>query len=230
MKKAIAILAVIGLLLVPAALAEENADLSSLTGDWYADLSGMSIQMTLEENGSYELLFPGEEAVGGTWEEQDGYLCLDGELPPEVTVLGDTLQWTDTMVFFTREPVETYTPAEVAAEGSEGLYTGYWQCAYVDRNGTAVPALAAQDRTDLYVEGTSAILGGPSFGDTLVRMAYEDGAMVCEADGASVRMEIQEDCMLRLTVSGEGKTQTWYMTPAYSPLFEEDVDTETDST
>ena len=48
-------------------------------GDWYAELSGLAIQLTLAEDGAYALLVPGSEPLAGVWAEEDGRLILDGE-------------------------------------------------------------------------------------------------------------------------------------------------------
>ena len=221
MKKIFIILVMAALLLIPAALAEENAaDSSDLTGAWYAEVNGLPIQMGLAEDGTYTLMFPGIETLEGTWEEQEGYICMDGVLPPEITILGDQLKWTGSPIYFSREEAETYVPAKPKTEIPKSFYEGYWQCAYVDVGGTAVPALVVQDETDLYIEGSSAILGGPSLGDTLVRMTYENGAFSCENDGTAVKIELQEDEFLRLTVSGETGTQIRYLLPAYSAMLD----------
>ena len=219
MKKLFVILLALGLFLIPAALAEE---ISTYAGVWYAEQNGMPIQMNLQEGGTYTLLFPGADPIDGTWEEQTGYICLDGVQPPELMVLGENLKWSGTMLFFTQESVETYIPADVIAEAPEGILNGYWQCVFVNRNGTVFPALAVQDRTDLYVEGTSAVLGGPVLGDVLVRMTAENGALAGEAEAGAVRIEMQQDELLRLTITGsDGSPQVWYLIRTYSPLIDE---------
>ncbi len=196
-----------------------QAEETSLTGVWYADLDGIPIAMNLNEDGGYSLQFPGEEPVDGTWEEQEGgFICLDGEEPPEVLILGDKLKWADSMVFFGREQDSNYyQPAEVNGELPGELYAGYWQCAFVDVGGTAVPAMTMHDRTDLYIEGNSVILGGPAFRDVLVRMTFENGGLNGENEGAAVKLEMQADAFLRMTVTGEdGSVETRYLLPGYS--------------
>lgn len=217
MRKLTVILLALGLLLVSAAAAEETA----LTGVWYAEINGRPVQMELAEDGAYTLMIPGMETLEGTWEEQGDTICMDSVQPPEITVLGDRLKWTGSPLFFTREEPETYAPAEPAATISEGYYIGYWKSAYVDVDGINVPALAIQDRTDLYIEGTSVILGGPELGNVLVRMTLENGVLSGDSDGRDVKIELLQDGFLRLTVAGTGEDpQTWYMLPAYSALLD----------
>ena len=229
MKKLISMMLCLSMMLLPtAAVLAEEAE-TSFTGAWYADLDGIPIQMTIEEDGVYSLQFPGEEPVSGTWEMQENfYLCLDGEQPPEVMILNDRLKWTNTTVFFSREAADrSYKPAEVNGEPTGDMYNGYWKCAYVDVGGTPAPAATMHDITDLYIEGSSAILGGPAFGDALVRMSFENGEMICENNGSSVQLQMQEDTLLRMTVTeADGTIKTRYLTPAYSPFLDEDGEEE----
>ena len=91
-------------------------------------------------------------------------------------------------------------------------FAGYWKAAYTDVGGTPVPARLLGDETDLYIEGSSAILGGPTLGDTQVKLTWENGALTSDIEGVKVRVQFQADGCLRLTVTGnESAPQTWYM-------------------
>ena len=217
MKKLLAILVVLGMLLLPGAMAEETTgDAAALTGDWYTIINGTCIRLNFAEDGTYTLAAAGRDPVAGTWEAQDGSICLDGVRPPEITAAGDLLEWTGQGVYFSREPVESYTPADLLAELPKGILNGYWVCAYADRNGAAVPAA---DGTDLYVEGQTVILGGPELGDTMVRLNTETGALAGDTESGYVRIGMQQDDMLRLTITGpDGVTQIRYMIRAISPV------------
>ncbi len=223
MKKIFMILAVIAMILVSAAAAEETND--PLAGAWYSAVNGKPIQMNLAEAGTYTLMIPGMETLEGTWEAQDGFICMDGVRPPELTILDENLlKWSASPLFFSREEVKVYAPAETKAETSSDSFEGYWKSSYVDVGGTAVPAMAEGDETDLYIEGTSAILGGPVLGDTLVRMSFENGMLCCTEGGEMVKIELQEDEFLRLTVTGSDATEkTWYLLPAYSALLDSEA-------
>ena len=41
-------------------------------GDWYADVAGMTVTLTLSEDGTYALSVAGGEAMTGKWEEKNG--------------------------------------------------------------------------------------------------------------------------------------------------------------
>ena len=138
-----------------------------------------------------------------------------------VRTVGDLLRLADAPVFFTREKPAFYAPAEPRAVEEADDFAGYWKSVYVDLQGTAVPAYTMKDETDLYVEGTSATLGGPVLGDTPVKRTFENGELAADNEGVKTRMQLQADGFLRLTVTGtETAPQTWYLSRAYSPALE----------
>ena len=213
MKKGTSIILILVLLLccIPAG-AEETA--TDIPGDWFGNLNGIPVKMTLNADGTYAVNIPGYEPETGTWEEQDGYVYLNGSETPECCVIGDKLFLNEVLVFFSREQQDVYTPAAPTAEIPTEAWRGYWVCAYVDVDGTAYPASLLNDKTDLYVEGTSAILGGPVLCDIQVKMESADGALTCEADGAAVALQMQEDGFLRMTLTVDGEDLVWYLLPA----------------
>ena len=229
MKKAFSLLLSLILFFVPAAFADENQEwqpVTFLSGAWYTDLSGVPVEMNLGEDGAYTIQIPGYVPETGTWELRDGFIYLDGSAVPEFNVMADKLLWSAAFTFFSREKTDTYLPAEVVAEIPVEIFGGYWKSVYVDVDGAAYPASALNDKTDLYVEGTSAILGGPVFHDAQVKMKNVNGALVCEVEGASVKLEIQQDGFLRLTLSFDGEGMIWYLLPAYSAALDPDAPTE----
>lgn len=219
MKKAMALIAACILALAALSVSAEE---SPVTGDWYTDMGGMPVQLTLAGDGSYTLAVPGGDSVTGTWVLDDGYIYMDGAAAPDMATMGgDMLVMSDGMTYFTREKIEGYAPAELRTDAVPADFAGYWQAAYVDVNGTPVTAYVLEDETDLYVEGSSAILGGPVLGDTQVKLAFGNGAFACESGGAKVQLQMQQDGYLRLTAAGtDGTVQTWYLIPAYSPALD----------
>ena len=196
--------------------AAENSELPT-SGTWYSSLSGIPVQLTMSEDGSYTSAAPGAEPVTGTWEERDGNIFLDGSETPELTVQDDKLLWNDMAAFFTREEQMVYTPAEIYADFDPALFRGYWKALYVDVDGAACLASALNDTTDLYVEGNSMILGGPLFGDLPVKAESADGALTCTAEGITVTLRMQQDNFLRMTVDTGEETMTWYLTAVGIP-------------
>ena len=196
--------------------AAENSELPT-SGTWYSSFSGIPVRLKLSEDGSYISDAPGAEPVTGTWEERDGNIFLDGSKTPELTMQDDKLLWNDMAAFFTREEQAVYTPAEILDDFDPDLFPGYWKAFCVDVDGTACLASALNDTTDLYVEGSSMILGGPLFGDLPVKGESTDGALVCIAEGITVTLRMQQDGFLRMTVDTGEETMTWYLTAVGIP-------------
>ena len=212
MKKYIALILACALALaVLPAFAEEATPVAV---DWYTSVDGVPYQLTLDPGGAYTFTDPRTEPKTGAWEFRDGYIYLDGSAEPSLYTQEDMLCLGDRGVFFTREKPAGYTPAEPAEDVQLEMFAGYWRSAFVDLNGEALPAAAMGDATDLYIEGHSAILGGPVLGDKQVKLAFENGALTCEIDGNSVLIQYQADECLRLTVTGSDTApRIWYLIP-----------------
>ena len=209
---------VMALLLFAAPMAGADPEQTgSVTGDWYASADGLPVHLLLDADNTFTFTAPGQEPVSGVWELQDGYICVNGDRA--CMLLNDSaMVQEETGLLFTRGQAAVYSPAGAMEDASAAIYAGYWKAMYADAAGTPVPAFALEDETDLYVEGHSAILGGPVLGDTIVKLAERDGALVTE-DGSAPAAELvlQQDGLLRLTVTGSDTApQTWYMMRSYS--------------
>ena len=191
------------------------------TGTWYADLQGVPVEMELSEDGTYSICIPGQDPETGTWELRNGTISLDGSRDPEFSVIGEKLAWNGAYTFFSREKMTIYDPVEVIREAPTEFADGYWKSLYINVDGTVCLASAVNDKTDLYVEGTAAILGGPVFHDVQVKMEKTEDGLICQTDGMSVLLQLQADGFLRLTVAGtDTAPQTWYLLRAYSPILD----------
>ena len=202
MKKLLAIVLTLALLLVPAlALAEGEA--AALTGDWYGEANGLVLQLTLHEDGTYAAALVGsaQEAKSGAWALEDGFIYLDGALLPQISVLSDdALKWTEMDVFLRREQPWVYAPADPFAAPNE-LFDGYWRAQYVGLDGAMLFAEdALGEVVALYIEGQNVALGGDFFGNAIVEMAYADGALSLDLDGQPLTLQLQLDGFLRLTL------------------------------
>ena len=215
MKKTIALFLAL-FLACTAGLALAEAD---VTGLWYADVGGAAAELSLNADGTYRLSVPLEEEMTGTWKLDDGFLYMDGSSAPDLATWGEgALILGDYDGVFTREKPWVYAPADPFPDAPLELFAGYWVCRYADVNGSPLPADYAEDRTDLYIEGHSAILGGPRFGDAQVKLTFADGALQCEKDGAQVTIQLQQDGYLRMTVTGaDGTAQSLYLLHAPTP-------------
>ena len=144
---------------------------------------------------------------------------------------GDALLSPDFTIYKNDYPLkgELYQPAEVLTEITADRFRGYWKSVYVDEEGSAYPASTLDDETDLYVEGTSAILGGPVFDDLQVKMDSTGGALTCSTDGTMVLLQLQQDGFLRMTKSLEKEEMIWYMLPVYVRGLDPEADAERDA-
>lgn len=196
---------------------------SAAAGDWYAFVEGVAMKLSLGQDGSYAMLMParpGEESRG-SWEEKDGEIVLDGDASKTLTVTENALFWPRAGLMFAREMEAPYVPAALMEEPALEAFAGYWKSAYVLMNGQVVPAQAVEDSTDVYIEDSTALLGGPLFGDDKQAFVFENGALSLktgEGDaGASVRMEMQKDGMMRLTAqAGNQEPIVIYLMNTYS--------------
>lgn len=220
MKKILSILLTLSLLLVPAlALGEgEAADpAAALAGDWYGELNGLVLKLTLNEDGAYAALIvtQPDDVKTGAWAYDDGFIHLDGSLLPDINVLSDdVLKWTAFDIFLRREAPQTYAPAELLPGAALELYAGCWKARYVGVNGAILPADAIGNETVLYVEGSDLALTGGLFDETVLEAAYADGVLSWFGDVA-ITLALQVDSFLRLTLITGGETVTLYLLPYY---------------
>jgi len=180
-------------------------------GEWYAELSGLEIQLTLGEDGAYALLIPGNEPFSGVWEEKDGQLILDGDTDSPLLVLDDVLRLDALDLLFTREKPITYAPAEPMADAPAALYDGHWRAHFVVLGEGTILAAALGEDTELYIEGDKLATNGARFGLKQYAPAFADGALTFPTDQGDVALQILQDGFLRLTLSGDAPAILYLM-------------------
>ncbi len=201
-------------------------------GDWYAELNGFPMQLTLGEDGAYTLSFTGlpDEPTAGTWKENDGFVILDEDETSPLSWDGDNLSRAPLGLYFTREPVQGYIPGELMAETDLALYEGPWRAAYVLLSGAALPAGLMGEDTMLFIEDSTVALTGGIFSDIIVEFAFENGALTLNAEDASITLCIQEDSLLRMTVAGSDEAYTLILERFIVDALSPDTDTDTQTT
>lgn len=216
MNKVMALLLAAALLLLAVpALAEADA----VAGAWYAQMGGVTVELTLNADGTYTLNTPGGDDATGVWTFDNGYLYLDGASVPTMATWGrDELRMSDGSAAFTREKPQGYEPAELVPEVPADYYAGYWKCVYVDVDGQALPAAMTGEATDLYIDGENVALGGPRFGDIFWKFTFADGALTADVNGQPVALALQQDGLLRLTLPDA----TLYLQPALTEEAEDE--------
>ena len=187
-----------------------------LPGEWYAGYEGLALTLTLTEDGSYTLHFPGQDDQAGAWALTDGEIILDEQEANALLPVDDTLLWESADLLFTREMPETYVPGEDDTGAEVGDFDGYWRSHFVAVGDGTMLASALGENTDVFVEGAHVALGGPLFGDVFVDMELRNGSLCYETESLSVTLTLQRDGFLRLTVNGE-EPITIYLLPAAVP-------------
>ena len=210
MKKLLVVLLAFLLFLAAVALADENGN--PALGDWYADLNGIPVSLSLNPDGTYVYSALGEVSVG-VWEPSDGFVVLDGDGQSPLNVVSDTFMvYRELGLFFTREPIRVYTPAGDIPAGGPDWFNGYWKSLYAEAAGEPVLAETVGDDTDLYIEGSSVALGGKRFGDIWWNFTFSEGRLSAELEGGEqVTVSIQKDGLLRLDIVNDGALTTLWL-------------------
>ena len=217
MKKTLSVLLALILILLPTLILAENdshAPEAALTGDWFGEVQGMVLQLTLNGDGTYQAVLPAREdaKATGAWALRDGFLYLDGNDVPSVNVLGeDVLKWIDFDIFLRREAPLLYTPAEVLANVPQEIYAGYWKALYVGVDGAMLMADMLGEPSGAYIEGASVALTGPLTGEALLEATYADGALRWADGNTAITLQLQQDGFLRLTLNAGEDVVTLYL-------------------
>ena len=173
-----------------------------ITGEWFADFAGLAIRLTLREDGSYTLSIPGETPRTGKWETADGLLLLDGNADDALMPVSGVLCWDNADLLFTREAPQCYVPAEVFTDAKEGAFDGWWKAQFVGVGEGTILAAALDEDTELYIEGTKIAFTGARFGSAIADGKAANGVFSFTAGDAGVKLELQSDGFLRLTLAG----------------------------
>ncbi|MBO7358600.1 MAG: hypothetical protein J6U72_02115 [Clostridia bacterium] len=216
MKKILAILLAFLLLLASAAFAQAESE-NPAAGNWYADLNGIPVSLSLDPDGTYIFSVLGE-AQTGAWTMSESFLLLDGDGFSPINVVSDTFMVQgDLGLFYTREPAVVYKPAGVMPASGPDWFSGYWKSLYVERAGTTALAEALGDTTDIYIEGESVALGGERFGDIWWNFTFADGTLSAELTGGEkLIISLQTDGRLRLEINkGEDRETLWLAAVRY---------------
>ena len=223
MKKLTALLLALMLacMMIPA-MADED-----ITGDWYASMYGMAINLKLDADGTLKMLAGDTVMQEGTWTVEDGKISLIPEEGESSVgeVREDGLYFADVETLFTREPVEAVTVAEVkAAESAEEFY-GTWSLVYVEMEGhildvSAVGEADAQvtlsdSAVEFAGEGTISMMlalmkmDAPTFADGVLSIKAAEDAL---NPNITITGEMLEDGMLKLTIVTDS-AMVLYLTP-----------------
>jgi len=137
-----------------------GAAAEDVTGEWYAEVYGMVMKMTVNADNTYVLEAAGD-AVPGTWELDGTNLIVDKGTETESVFAYDAAAQTLDMageMLFTRTAVEVWAPAAVRAEAALTDFEGIWTAQRVDAFGAVLPVNDAGVFMDAGIVGANVSL------------------------------------------------------------------------
>ena len=209
MKKITALLLILALCLGLGPTLGEEESAPGPAGDWYAVWKDITLQLTLQADGAYSLRVLGtEKALSGAWAEEDGFITLTGDFPCVLSYDETVLRQAEMSLFFYREPLGGYAPAEVRTDLDASAFNGCWYSRYVLVENAALPAAWAGQDVRMYIEETTAAITGTGFDDEVIPFDYENGVLTAHAEGRDITLQLQQDFALRMTILEDGKETT----------------------
>ena len=149
------ILTAIATLMLALAMLLGAACAEDVTGDWYGDVYGIVMKVTVNADSTYAMEVAGD-VQNGTWVLEGSNLVMDKGTEYESTFAYDSSAQTLTMddVVFTHTVIEQWVPAAVRAEAAIEDFTGLWGAQQVDCFGALLPVDAAGVYMNASIEGT----------------------------------------------------------------------------
>lgn len=146
-----------------------------VAGEWYGNMFGMAMTLTLDESGEYSMDMGEEEPDTGTWELDGETLYMDKGTDYEsaFTYDGETLYADmDGMEFvFSQDPEAAagFVPAEARTDAVIEEFAGYWSATQVSAFGITAPLeMMEVEKVDLEITDNKVnfiMAGGFMFGE-----------------------------------------------------------------
>lgn len=227
MKKLLATLLAL-MMLVSAVVCGAVAETADITGEWYGSVFGMSMTLTLHEDGTYTMSMAGEEAEPGTWSFDGTTLTLDEGSEGESAFAYDGESLSASMegmdFVFTREPIATFEPAPARTDAALEEFSGSW-------NATTIGIMGMYLSPDVIGAGISLDIDGTTVVMTIIQEDSEPEAVTVEAtfaDGVLTvadptsteesstfwTLSLLEDGTMSMFTQMEGIEMTYYLSPA----------------
>ena len=177
MKKLLATLLALTML-VSAVVCGAVAETADITGECYGSVFGMSMTLTLHEDGTYTMSMAGEEAEPGTWSFDGTTLTLDEGSEGESAFAYDGESLSASMegmdFVFTREPIATFEPAPARTDAALEEFSGSW-------NATTIGIMGMYLSPDVIGAGISLDIDGTTVVMTIIQEDSEPEAVTVEA-------------------------------------------------
>lgn len=123
---------VLALLLALTMMVGAFAETADVTGEWYGELLGIQVTLTINADGTYKMDIAGMDSEEGVWEKnEDGNLVMDkgteGEGLVTVTETGLSTEQDGMKIDFTREAPAEDEELTISTETTEEELQGKWQ-------------------------------------------------------------------------------------------------------
>ena len=215
-------------MLVSAMVCGAVAEAADIVGEWYGSVFGMSMTLTLHEDGTYTMSMAGEEAEPGTWSFDGTTLTLDEGSEGESAFAYDGESLSASMegmdFVFTREPIATFEPAPARTDAALEEFSGSW-------NATTIGIMGMYLSPDVIGAGISLDIDGTTVVMTIIQEDSEPEAVTVEAtfaDGVLTvadptsteesstfwTLSLLEDGTMSMFTQMEGIEMTYYLSPA----------------
>ena len=230
MKKLISLVLILCMacMLVPAV-----ADDIDVTGEWYASMMGIPVEMVLNADGTGVMIVSGQGETAATWTlEGDQITITANDSPASGTATADSIILAAGGIeyVFTREPVSAITIAEVKADAAAEDFYGDWSIAYMESDGMimdisqlaelglAFPNLRLSEGTVEFIASSEEDFYSAIFNMMSLVSTYADGALAlastAECASSTGSIELLQDGMLKVTLDMDSSPMILYYNPA----------------
>ena len=205
-----------------------SAEAVDLTGEWFADLFGMSMNLVLNADGTYTMDMMGE-TDDGTWIQTETGVTIDEEMPMVYDAAANTLTMDmDGMALvFGREAVAAFVPAEARTDAALEEYAGTWNATMINMMGMTVNPADMGMAMGVIIDGTSITMtsdeGEGMVEDEKVEGTFADGVLTVAVpvegeapegtEASALVLTLLVDGTLQMETSADGLTMVVYMEP-----------------
>lgn len=179
---------VLALLLALTMMVGAFAETADVTGEWYGELLGIQVTLTINADGTYKMDIAGMDSEEGVWEKnEDGNLVMDkgteGEGLVTVTETGLSTEQDGMKIDFTREaPAADSEGLNISTETTEEELQGKWQATYVIMNGRSAPMSMVENDCIIEVKESNLylrdLLGQTMLAEIPIPMTFMDGILI----------------------------------------------------
>lgn len=203
-----------------------SAEAVDLTGMWYADLMGMSMNLNLIADGTYTMDMAGEDD-DGTWAQTETGVLIDDEMPMTYNAEANTLvmDMQGMELVFSREAAPAFEAAEARTDAAVEEFAGNWLTDKVNFMGLVLNttdigmgmAFAINDTavTMYMMEGEQSVAEAEAVG---LQGIFADGTLTIIIPAATEDGEAQvfvlkllEDGTMSCETTVMGETMTFYL-------------------